>query len=129
MEGRSAYAFLRERKIDEGAAEKYAGRQKLGAVLIACACICDQACIQRGQIPRLAMNNSTVVNQPVCNPFTRTAQGKGGEERGGCPSFELTPGCKWMFFLPFMGSSTCVCVRKKEREVFMSRCKILGRLR
>lgn len=75
----------------------------------------------------------SVVNQPGCNPFTGLRKEKEASWGGGMSSSELTPSCKWMFSPPFMGSSTLsVCVRKREiaeREVFMSRYKILGRLR
>lgn len=76
--------------------------------------------VQEGQIPCVATNNSTVVNQAGCNPFTRATGGKRGETGMGrvrCPSFELTPGCKWMFSSPFIRSSAlyvdvCLCVRE-----------------
>lgn len=86
-----------------------------------------------GQIPHLARNNSSVVNQPGCVTL-HVEEEAGVRGEGGRPGFELTPGCKWMFLPPFLWDrALCVCVRRRaserapDREVFMSPYKILGR--
>lgn len=82
LKRRCFYVFMHERKTEEVATEKYAGRQEnqdKGAA--DCMCMHLWPCIivrvQGGQISCLAMNNSTAVNQLGCNLFTRTARGRG----------------------------------------------------